>query len=191
MQQLHAILRRKNLLYQPVCMKRLTIQWEAYACGNPLRRFCVALPLFSFFHSLLAGGLASDDNFASVTTLDPTIQYRSQRVPGARSLGPYLQALTASQQMKVSHEVCRVMTTGVKVGTLMVSLSLRSPLSVCCDYGEMRSVFNVIGQRGSIYSRCCMLDGMDFPYIVVSFRVTYESALKARIGLHQPSLRSF
>eukprot|EP00903_Cladosiphon_okamuranus_P010802 g10205.t1 len=39
---------------------------------------------------------------------------RSQRVPGARTLAPFLQALTASQQMKVSHEVCRVMTAGVK-----------------------------------------------------------------------------
>eukprot|EP00752_Nemacystus_decipiens_P006727 g6050.t1 len=38
----------------------------------------------------------------------------SQRVPGARTLAPFLQALTASQQMKVSHEVCRVMTAGVK-----------------------------------------------------------------------------
>lgn len=41
--------------------------------------------------------------------------YRSQRVPGARALAPFLQALTASQQMKVSHEVCRAMTAGVKV----------------------------------------------------------------------------
>ena len=42
--------------------------------------------------------------------------YRSQRVPGARTLAPFLQAVTASQEMKVSHEVCRVMTASVKVG---------------------------------------------------------------------------
>lgn len=41
--------------------------------------------------------------------------YQSQRVPGARALAPFLQAVTAFQQMRVSHEVCRVMTAGVKV----------------------------------------------------------------------------
>lgn len=45
--------------------------------------------------------------------------YRPQRVPGARALGPFLQALTASQHMKVSHEVCRVMTASVKVRVLL------------------------------------------------------------------------
>ncbi|CAN0184059.1 unnamed protein product, partial [Ectocarpus sp. 4 AP-2014] len=49
---------------------------------------------------------------AAAEQLSPS--HRSQRVPGARALAPFLQAVTASQKMKVSHEVCRVMTAGVK-----------------------------------------------------------------------------
>ncbi|CAB1111083.1 unnamed protein product [Ectocarpus sp. CCAP 1310/34] len=51
---------------------------------------------------------------AAAEQLSPS--HRSQRVPGARALAPFLQAVTASQKMKVSHEVCRVMTAGVKDG---------------------------------------------------------------------------
>ena len=61
--------------------------------------------------------------------------YRPQRVPGARALAPFLQALTASQQMKVSHEVCRVMTASVKVRFLLQQAPLRpselAPLRGC------------------------------------------------------------
>ncbi|CAM9397858.1 unnamed protein product [Scytosiphon promiscuus] len=49
---------------------------------------------------------------AAADDLSPS--HQSQRVPAARTLAPFLQALTASQQMKVSHDVCRVMTAGVK-----------------------------------------------------------------------------
>ncbi|CAM9192756.1 unnamed protein product [Choristocarpus tenellus] len=40
--------------------------------------------------------------------------YLPQRIPGSRMLAPLLQATTANKQMRVTHEVCRVMTASIK-----------------------------------------------------------------------------
>eukprot|EP00904_Undaria_pinnatifida_P003508 jgi/Undpi1/13158/HiC_scaffold_8.g02820.m1 len=61
-----------------------------------------------------AAGAAAGAATAAAERAQSSPCYRPQRVPGARALGPFLQAMTASRQMKVSHEVCRVMTASVK-----------------------------------------------------------------------------
>ncbi|CAM9662484.1 unnamed protein product [Discosporangium mesarthrocarpum] len=52
--------------------------------------------------------------YRKVTADDSGPGYLPQRIPGSRTLAPLLQAATANKHMKVTHEVCRVMTASVK-----------------------------------------------------------------------------
>ncbi|CAM9688507.1 unnamed protein product [Ascophyllum nodosum] len=83
---------------------------------------------------------SNGENLSTAAAAEPANQaapiYRSQRVPGARTLAPFLQAVTASQEMKVSHEVCRVMTASVKEYTRRV---LEACATVARDGRESRA----------------------------------------------------
>ena len=77
-----------------------------------------------------AAGAAAGAATAAAERAQSSPCYRPQRVPGARALGPFLQAMTASRQMKVSHEVCRVMTASVKVKLVLLhALDISDPVS--------------------------------------------------------------